>query len=103
MERLKNGDIVRHFKFETLTADEKKSLKFTYVIITQAVHTETLENMVVYKALYEPFTVFTRPADMFYAEVNNDKYPYIKQKYVFERTKLTEQQHESIKHILPKQ
>jgi hypothetical protein len=94
MERtdIKIGDIVQHFKRETLviTIPDRKQL-YLYRIIDIAEHTETKEKLVIYQALYDNddmdihFGVFARPYDMFMSEVDRDKYPHIKQKYRFEK------------------
>ena len=95
------GDIVRHFKRETV---ENPTTEYLYKILAFAEHTETGEKLVVYQALYEPFKVCARPYemlvvyealyppfktcarpyDMFMSEVDREKYPAIKQKYRFE-------------------
>ena len=79
------GDIVRHFKWETLTDEEKKTNRYLYRNIGPAVHTETREPLMVYQALYGDFGVYARPSAMFYSEVEHDKYPQIQQKYRFEK------------------
>lgn len=71
--RLKPGDTVHHFKGKD------------YIIIDFALHSETDEMMVMYKALYEPYKTFVRPYDMFMSEVDREKYPDVKQKYRFEK------------------
>lgn len=44
MERIfRSGDIVRHFKYETLSEEEKKSGRYTYRIVGIARHSETEE------------------------------------------------------------
>ena len=78
------GDIVRHFKYETLTKEEQARNKYLYCIREFAQHTETGEELVVYQALYSPFKTFARPKDMFVSEVDHKKYPDIKQKYRLE-------------------
>ena len=78
------GDIVRHFKYETLDYDDKRQNKYTYIIRGFAKHTETGEKLVVYQALYGDFEVFARPLDMFISEVDHVKYPDINQKYRLE-------------------
>lgn len=85
-ERLKEGDIVKHFKHERC---EDKSL-YVYKILHIATHTETKERMVVYQALYSNadmgvhYGVYCRPYDMFMSEVDHEKYPEYHQKYRFE-------------------
>lgn len=79
------GDIVRHFKYETLSENEKLQKKYLYKIKDFATHTETKEELVIYQALYEPFDTYARPKEMFYSEVDHEKYPDIKQKYRFEK------------------
>lgn len=90
MERLREGDIVQHFKCETVE-DKEHSMEYLYIIEAIATHTETNEKLVVYRALYKNeekgvhFNVFAKPYDMFMAEVDHEKYPHIKQKYRFEK------------------
>ena len=85
--RLKEGDIVQHFKREHC---EDKSL-YLYKILHIAKHTETKETLVVYQALYSNenmgvnFGIYCRPYDMFMSEVDHDKYPEYTQKYRFEK------------------
>lgn len=86
---IKVGDIVQHFKRETLF--DKNNQLYLYKILEIAEHTETGEKLVIYQALYDSdamgihFGVFARPFDMFMSEVDRDKYPDIKQKYRFEK------------------
>lgn len=79
------GDVVKHFKYETLTEVEKASNKYLYVIRAFATQTETKEELVIYQALYGEFDTYARPLEMFAAEVDRDKYPNIRQKYKFEK------------------
>lgn len=91
MSRINVGDIVQHFKRETVdfSTGIDKNL-YLYKIMAVAEHTETKEKMVVYQALYDNdkmgihFGVYVRPYDMFMSEVDHVKYPNIKQKYRFE-------------------
>lgn len=84
------GDIVQHFKRERLDENADRTL-YLYKILNFAWHTETNELMVVYEALYScealgvDYDVYVRPFDMFMGEVDHEKYPYIKQKYRFEK------------------
>lgn len=43
-----------------------------YELIDEAVHTETGERLVVYRALYVPHQVWVRPYDMFFESVTVD-------------------------------
>ena len=56
-----------------------------YEIVTIALHTETNEQMVVYKACYAPFQCFVRPLDQFVSPVDKEKYPMAAAEYRFER------------------
>ena len=56
------GDLVRHFKRETV---DPSSRKYLYRIVDMAIHSETREKYVVYKALYDEGGVYVRPYDMF--------------------------------------
>lgn len=85
--RIKVGDIVQHFKRETLSMPMNLYL---YKVIAIATHTESKEKVVVYQALYENvsmgvhFDTYVRPFDMFMGKVDKKKYPSIKQEYRFE-------------------
>ena len=78
------GDIVRHFKWETISEEEKKQNKYLYCIRGFAKHTESKEKLVIYQAMYYPFETYARPFEMFMSEVDHNKYPNINQKYRFE-------------------
>ena len=80
--RLMPGDIVSHFKRETL---DRPSRRWLYQILYFARHSEDESLCVVYRALYGTKEVWVRPFDMFMEEVDRAKYPDIRQKYRFER------------------
>lgn len=82
MTRLNKGDYVKSFKRKIL--EDKVSTTYLYQIVDIVKHSESLEEMVLYKALYEPFGLWVRPYDMFMSEVDSEKYPEIKAKYRFE-------------------
>ena len=84
MRTFKPGDIIRHFKRDFLTEDEKKTNKYLYRVIGVAIHTETGEDMLVYQALYAPFKTFTRPLAMALEETPKEKYPDSSQTYRLE-------------------
>lgn len=66
------GRVVTHFKDKD------------YLVLGVIKHTETEEDLVVYKALYGDNIVYARPKDMFLSEVDKEKYPEVKHKYRFE-------------------
>lgn len=71
--RLNPGDIVRHFKGNT------------YEILHIAKDSETMESVVVYRALYGEGGVWVRPLEMFLSPVDREKYPDAVQTYRFEK------------------
>ena len=79
------GDIVQHFKREWVSSETSEYL---YKVLAFAQHTETGEKLVVYQGMYPPFKICARPYDMFMSEVDQEKYPKIRQKYRFEKIKL---------------
>lgn len=80
------GDIVQHFKREWVSADTSEYL---YKVLAFASHTETGENLVIYQGLYAPFKTCARPYAMFMSEVDQEKYPDIRQRYRFEKVQLS--------------
>ena len=88
---LRVGDVVQHFKRETLQLPYDRYL---YSIIGFGAHTETNEYLVIYQALYSDeamhvnYGIYCRPIEMFMSEVDHVKYPNIKQKYRFEKLEI---------------
>lgn len=66
------GKKVKHFKGKE------------YLILEIAEHTETGEEMVVYKALYDEYKVWVRPLSMFSEPVDKIKYPNVEQDFRFD-------------------
>lgn len=64
--------IYRHFKGDY------------YLLVDIAKHSETGEDYVVYRKLYDDGSLWVRPLDMFMEEVDHDKYPEVEQKYRFQ-------------------
>lgn len=71
MEVIKNR-VYKHFKGNY------------YIVLDFAIHSETQQNMVLYRALYDNGALYARPYELFVSEVDHEKYPNIKQKYRFE-------------------
>ena len=69
---IKLNSIYKHFKGDL------------YLVEDIAIHSETNEKYVVYRALYWDNKLYIRPYDMFTSEVDHNKYPDIKQRYRFE-------------------
>ncbi len=78
----KPGDIVSHFKRETIQKDAGN--QYLYRIIASAEHTETGEKLMIYQAMYGNGHIYARPYEMFMSETDHVKYPDIRQKYRFE-------------------
>ena len=78
MRELQINRVYRHFKGDY------------YLVIDVAYNSETKEKYVVYRALYGDNKLWIRPYDMFMSEVDNEKYPDVKQKYRLELADIPE-------------
>lgn len=67
----KKGDVYKHFKGNL------------YEIVAVAKHTETMEEMVIYREV-DGDAIYARPLDMFISKVDKEKYPEVLQVYRFE-------------------
>lgn len=82
--RIRVGDVVRHFKREYVSPETSEYL---YKVLAFARHTETDEELVIYQAMYPPFKTCARPYEMFMSRVDREKYPDAAQEYRFEVVK----------------
>ncbi len=72
MNQIKIKGIYKHFKGDY------------YLVEDIAKHSETQEEYVVYRKLYEDCGLWIRPKTMFLEEVDHQKYPDVTQKYRFQ-------------------
>ena len=86
-ERFQPGDRARHFKRGLATPEQLRCDEnlYLYEIVGTAKHTETGEELMIYRPLYGEGGLFARPLDMFLSEVDREKYPQAKQRYRFEK------------------
>lgn len=86
---IKKGEIYEHFKRQFLSEEQLSLDKnaYRYEIVALALHTETDEELVIYKALYGDGTVFARPKEMFLSSVDREKYPTALAKTRFSKVK----------------
>lgn len=82
--KFRPGQIIKHFKRDFLSEEEKKGKKYLYNVIRIAIHTETKEPLLIYQALYSPFETYARPLAMAEEKVDKVKYPDAKQEYRLE-------------------
>lgn len=71
MEVIKNR-VYRHFKGDY------------YIVVDVAQHSETDEQLVIYRTLYGDGKLYARPYEMFMSKVDKEKYPNVEQEYRFQ-------------------
>ena len=54
-----------------------------YLVEETAVHSETGEEMVIYRKLYGDGGLYARPKDLFLSEIDHDEHPEVKVRYRF--------------------
>lgn len=72
MIKLEVNRIYKHFKGDY------------YIVLGTGINSETLEEYVIYRALYGEGKVYLREINNFLSEVDHEKYPNVKQKYRLE-------------------
>ena len=80
-DEIHKSDYVTHFKFV-----EDNTLNYVYKVLALDVkHTETDEELVIYQAMYDNKQIYARPKQMFFEEVDKEKYPHSFQTFRFEK------------------
>ncbi len=72
MRKLEVNRIYKHFKGDY------------YIVLGTGINSETLEEYVIYRALYGEGKVYLRKINNFLSKVDHEKYPNVKQKYRLE-------------------
>ena len=72
MRKLEVNRIYKHFKGDY------------YIVLGTGINSETLEEYVIYRALYGEGKVYLREINNFLSKVDHEKYPNVKQKYRLE-------------------
>ena len=72
MRKLEVNRFYKHFKGDY------------YIVLGTGINSETLEEYVIYRALYGEGKVYLREINNFLSEVDHEKYPNVKQKYRLE-------------------
>lgn len=72
MRKLEVNRIYKHFKGDY------------YIVLGTGINSETLEEYVIYRALYGEGKIYLREINNFLSEVDHEKYPNVKQKYRLE-------------------
>lgn len=76
MRELHVKKIYRHFKGDL------------YLVEDIARHSETDEELVIYRKLYGDCTLWVRPKNLFLSEVDHAKYPDVEQQYRFQEVEI---------------
>ena len=72
MRELKIHRVYKHFKGDL------------YFVEGIATHSETQEQLVIYRQISDKNKLWARPLEMFISKVDKNKYPNVKQEYRFE-------------------